>query len=125
MANIYSYRDSNIRKTYLIFTIFLVVIIGLGFIFSQIYGNSLILVIAVIFSVISSFVGYWYSDKIALAVSGAKLIEKNDAPELYRTVENLAIASGLPTPKPICLRPSVHSLPRTPSPMSSRIAARE
>jgi heat shock protein HtpX len=99
MANIYSYRDANIRKTYLIFTVFLIVIIGLGFVFSQIYGNSLILVVAVIFSVVSSFVSYWYSDKISLAVSGAKPIEKEDAPELYRTVENLAITSGLPTPK--------------------------
>ncbi|MCL5006594.1 MAG: M48 family metallopeptidase [Patescibacteria group bacterium] len=99
MANAYSYRDSNIRKTYLIFTIFLVFIIGLGFVFSQIYNNSLILAVAVIFSVISSFAGYYWSDKIALATSGAKLISKTDAPELYRVVENLAITAGLPTPR--------------------------
>lgn len=99
MANAYSYRDSNIRKTYFIFTIFLVFIIGLGFVFAQIYGNSLILVGAVILSVIASFVGYYCSDKIALATSGARLIDKEGNPELYRVVENLAITAGLPTPK--------------------------
>ncbi len=99
MASVYSYRDSNIRKTYLIFTVFLVFIIGAGFVFSQIYGNSLILVGAVIYSVVASFIGYYWSDKIALATSGAKLVNKEDNPELYRVVENLAITAGLPTPK--------------------------
>jgi len=36
---------------------------------------------------------------IALAMSGAREVQKKDAPELYRIVENLAIAGGLPTPK--------------------------
>lgn len=99
MASVYSYKDSNIRKTYLIFTFFLIVVIGLGFVFSQLYGNSLILIIAIIFSVVMSFAGYWWSDKIALATAGGRLIKKEDAPELYRIVENLAITAGLPTPK--------------------------
>ncbi len=51
------------------------------------------------YSVISSFLSYWYSDKIVLAISGAKPIEKKDNPELYRIVENLCITAGLPLPK--------------------------
>ena len=42
---------------------------------------------------------YWYSDKIVLAMSGARPIEKADQPELYRIVENLSITAGLPMPK--------------------------
>jgi heat shock protein HtpX len=42
---------------------------------------------------------YFYSDKIVLAMSKAREVKRTDDPELYRTVENLSIAAGLPTPK--------------------------
>jgi heat shock protein HtpX len=42
---------------------------------------------------------YFFSDKIVLTMSQAKEIKRIDDQELYRTVENLAIAAGLPTPK--------------------------
>ena len=99
MATIYAYRDSNIRKTWALFSVFLIVVIGLGWIFSQIYGNPGILFFAVIFSIFMSFISYWYSDKIVLAMTGAKAIQKKDAPELYNIVENLTIAAGLPMPR--------------------------
>lgn len=97
--NLYAHKDANIRKTWLLFTIFFGVVIGLGWLFSQLYGNSSILVIAVLFSVGMSFVSYWWSDKIVLAMSRARPIEKKEAPELYNIVENLAITAGLPMPR--------------------------
>ncbi len=48
---------------------------------------------------IMNFISYFYSDKMVLGMSGAKPIEKKDNPEVYRIVENLCIAAGLPTPK--------------------------
>lgn len=99
MATIYTYRDSNIRKTWALFSVFLIVVIGLGWIFSQIYGSPGILFFAVFFSIFMSFISYWYSDKIVLAMTGAKAIQKKDAPELYNIVENLTIAAGLPMPR--------------------------
>ena len=99
MATIYTYRDANIRKTWALFSVFLVVVIGLGWIFSQIYGSPGILFFAVFFSIFMSFISYWYSDKIVLAMAGARAIEKKDAPELYNIVENLSIAAGLPMPR--------------------------
>jgi heat shock protein HtpX len=36
---------------------------------------------------------------LVITTSGARLIKKNEFPEYFRTVENLAIAAGLPTPK--------------------------
>ena len=99
MPNLYEQRDRNIFKTWLIFSLFLVFVIGLGWIFSRAFQSSLILLVAVIFSVTMSLISYWYSDKIVLRIAGAKEVQKKDAPELYRVVENLAITAGLPTPR--------------------------
>ncbi|MEK7634467.1 MAG: M48 family metallopeptidase [Patescibacteria group bacterium] len=96
---LYTQKDSNIRKTWLLFTIFLVIVIGIGFAFSQIYGNSSILYFAVIFSVSMNIIAYWFSDKIVLKMANAKPIEKKDNPELYNIIENLSITAGLPMPK--------------------------
>lgn len=81
------------------FTVFLVVVIAIGWFFSQIYGNPSILYLAVSFSLLMNLIAYWYSDKIVLAMVRATLVEKKDAPELYNIVENLCIAAGLPMPK--------------------------
>lgn len=54
---------------------------------------------ALIFSGLSSFVGYYYSDKIVLAISGAKEINEAENKYLYNLVENLCIGAGLPKPK--------------------------
>jgi len=96
---LYTHKESNIRKTILLFTVFLVVIIGIGWIFSRAYGNPAILFFAVVFSILMSFFSYWYSDKIVLKISRAQLIEEQDNRELYHIVENLCITAGLPVPK--------------------------
>ncbi len=96
---LYDQKGSNIRKTFLLFTIFLVVIIGTGWIFSRAYGNPSILFFAVLLSSLMSFVSYWYSDKIVLKISRARPIEEKDNRELYHIVENLCITAGLPVPK--------------------------
>ncbi|OGD79484.1 zinc metalloprotease HtpX [Candidatus Curtissbacteria bacterium RIFCSPLOWO2_01_FULL_41_28] len=55
--------------------------------------------IALIIAGIMNFFSYYYSDKMIMTISGAKQIPKKDNPTLFRTVENLCIASGLPMPK--------------------------
>ena len=99
MATLYTHTESNIRKTWLLVTIFLLFIIGLGWVFSQYFQSPGLLVLAVTFSILMSFGSYWYSDKIILAMTKAKPIEKKDNPELYRLVENLCITAGLPLPR--------------------------
>ncbi len=96
---LYTHKESNIRKTILLFTVFLVVIISIGWIFSRVYGNPGILVFAVIFSVLMSFISYWYSDKIVLKLSKAQAVSENEYRELYHIVENLSITAGLPMPR--------------------------
>lgn len=97
--NLYTHKDSNIRKTLLMFTIFLIVVIGIGWIFAQVYADPEILYIAVGFSVLMNVIAYWTSDKIALAFARAHPIKKEDNPYLYAMVENLCITAGLPMPK--------------------------
>jgi heat shock protein HtpX len=99
MATLYTHAESNTRKTWILMTCFLIFIIALGWLFSYLLNNSIFLVIAVILAIFQSFFSYWYSDKIVLAMTRAKAIEKRDNPELYRIVENLCIAAGLPLPK--------------------------
>jgi len=97
--NLYTQKDSNIRKTWLLFTAFLLVVIGFGYSLSYIYNDPGILVIAVMFSIIMSFTSYWFSDKIVLKMSRAELVTHENAKELYHIVENLAITAGIPAPK--------------------------
>ena len=96
---LYTHAESNIRKTWLLMTGFLIFIILLGWLFSFLLNSSIILVIAVVLSILMSFASYWYSDRIVLRMSHAQPIEKKDNPELYRLVENLCITAGLPLPK--------------------------
>jgi heat shock protein HtpX len=99
MATLYTNIDSNKRKTWFLMSGFFVAIILIGYVFSQAMNDSAILYIAVIFSIVSSFVSYWFSDKIVLAMSSAKEIDHDSNRELYHLVENLCITAGLPTPK--------------------------
>jgi len=97
----YSQIDSNKRKSTLLITIFLVLVIFLGYVIgvSTGYGYSG-LVLAVIISIVMTLVSYFSGDKIALVSAGAKgPITQTDNPYVYRMVENLAITAGLPIPK--------------------------
>ncbi len=99
MTNLYQHSSLNQRKTWLLMSGFFVLVIFLGWIFSYTLENPSILFIAVIFSVLASWLSYYHSDKIVLSISGAKEVKKADSPELYRLVENLCITAGLPVPK--------------------------
>lgn len=102
MATLYTQQSKNITKTWLLMSLFFVIIIGIGFFFSQYYGNPNILYLFVIFSIVMNVVSYWYSGKIALSLNHAKEIKKEDNPILWNIVENLAITAGLPMPK-LCI----------------------
>lgn len=78
---------------------FLIVVIGIGWTFSWIYQNPILLYFAVVISILMNFFSYWYSDKIVLKMSGARKVEKNEYRELWDITENLAITAGIPMPK--------------------------
>ena len=95
------YTDSaiNKRKTWFLMTGFFVLVMLIGYAISWYFNSPIILIIAVVFSVFSSFVSYWWSDKIILSMSGATLIDHDNGREIYHLVENLCISAGLPFPK--------------------------
>ena len=81
-------------------TVFVMVILLLGWILGEITGYGYFgLVIAIFVSIIMSFTSYFAGDKVALASTGAKEIKKEDNPYVYRMVENLCITAGMPLPK--------------------------
>ena len=109
----WDHRGSNIFKTWVImfffslFTVAVVYIIAQGFGYGSPrfageageVGGLGVVGFALIMAGVMNFVSYFWSDKIVLGVSGAKPIQKKDNPEIYRIVENLCIAAGLPLPK--------------------------
>jgi len=99
MATLYTQQSKNITKTWVLMSLFFVVVIGLGWSFSYYYGNPNILYFFVAFSIIMNVVSYWFSDKIVLKISGAKLAKREEYFDLYNAVENLSITAGLPMPK--------------------------
>jgi heat shock protein HtpX len=99
MSSLYSLKDSNITKTWGLMGIFFVVVIFVGWVFAQAYQSSAILYGAVLLSLLMNVTSYWYSDTIALAVSGAKSVSREEYFDLYTVTENLCITAGIPMPK--------------------------
>lgn len=96
---IYKQKESNVAKTWLYLTAFFLLIIGVGWWLSYYYNDPGILIFAAIFSMITSFGSYWWSDKLVLAMARAKEVKHEENPEVYHIVENLCITAGLPVPK--------------------------
>ncbi|TSC62151.1 MAG: hypothetical protein G01um101448_216 [Parcubacteria group bacterium Gr01-1014_48] len=96
MATIYTHKSENIWKTWALMTVFFGIVIGIGFVFSQVYGNPTILYVAVLFSIIMNVVSYWFSDRIVLRLHHAQPVENR---EVHRILENLCITAGLPMPR--------------------------
>lgn len=99
--NIHQQIAGNKRKTYIVMVLFVLFISTMAYVFGEagsgygwIYG-----IIALVFSVFGSFGSYFYSDKAVLALSNAKLTDKNRDYDFYTAAENMRIASGLPMPK--------------------------
>jgi heat shock protein HtpX len=98
-THLYSFRDSNIRKTWAIVALFFVVVIGVGWIFSYVYESPVILYVAAIVSVAMNVGAYWGSDTLVLSLTNAKGASSDQHKEIYHILENLTIATGLPMPK--------------------------
>ncbi len=67
--------------------------------FGQALGGRSGLYVALFMALIMNMVGYWFSDKIALAMTGAQEVSVHEAPDLHRLVERLAAQAGIPKPR--------------------------
>lgn len=98
--NIYGQIGANRFKTWLIMALFMVFITTIAYIYGKATGYGLsFAAVALIISGLMTLGSYYYSDKMVLAMSNAKQINKQDNPEFFRIVENLCIGAGLPMPK--------------------------
>jgi len=98
--NIHQQIAGNKRKTYVIMALFVLFITTIAYVFGEASGYGLAYgVIALIFSGLTSFGSYFYSDKMVLSLSNAQPANRDRDYDFYTAAENMRIASGLPMPK--------------------------
>lgn len=95
----YNAIAANKRNTFIIMSLFVGLIGAVGWTIGYINGDGSITVWVLITALIYALVQYFIADKLAVMAMGAQPIERRDNPRLYRIVENLTIAEGMPMPK--------------------------
>ncbi len=95
----YSEIASNKRRTVFIMLGFLLFAGLLAWVFDLYSGSKGLTIAVMIFALLYALVGYFAGGRMSLALNGAAEIQKKDNPQLWRTVENLAITDGLPMPR--------------------------
>lgn len=95
----YKQIKENKLKTNLLFLGFFAFVAVVAWLIGYYYDVAWIFPAAIVISGVQAVTSYYFSDRIALAVSGAQPITKEQSPALYRMVENLSITAGVPMPK--------------------------
>jgi heat shock protein HtpX len=96
-------RKSNFAAT-LRTTILMATLGGLLVAIGYAIGGLQIASVFLVIALVMNFVSYWFSDKIALKMSGAKPVSEQEAPGLYQMVRELTTRADLPMP-------SLHVIP--------------
>jgi len=99
MSNLYTAISANRRNSFFITVALTAFFLVLGYLIGTYWGSSYAGVgIAFLLALVMSLSAYYSGDKMVLAVSRAKRIEKKDYPQLFNVIEELSIAGGLPLP---------------------------
>ena len=85
----------NLFKTALLLGVLTSVLVLLG----GAMGGQQGMLLGLIMAAVMNFGAYWFSDKMALAMSGAQPVDESQAPELHRMVRNLTTRAQLPMPR--------------------------
>jgi len=96
----YDQIAGNKRRSYLLIFVFILIVAGIGHVFSLYtqWGHGA-LVAAVVIAIAMSWGSYYYSDRIVLGMSGAKAVTREQESYLWNAVEGLSLAAGLPMPR--------------------------
>lgn len=100
--NIYQHVGKNKSETALVVALFIGFVVAIGWFVGEYYyegSGGAFLGMALIFSGISAFISYFFSDSIVLSISSAKKADEIVHKDLYNLVENMSIASGIPMPR--------------------------
>ena len=96
----YSAINKNKRNTAIIMLVFVLIIGAIGWAVGYLNGQDYPLSLTILIcGIVYAFLQYFFASKLAMSMTGAQEIEKKDAPEFWRVVENLAITAGMPMPK--------------------------
>ncbi len=95
----YKQIAENKRRTVYIIVGFVFLIGVIAALFAWAYNDPWIAVWTIVIAVVYAVIQYYAAGSIAMAMTGAKEIEKKDNPRFYNIVENLSITTGLPMPK--------------------------
>lgn len=95
----YSAIAKNKRNTLLIMAAFVGIIGAIGWAIGNTMGDISVTYGVFAVALVYALIQYFAAGKLAVAMTGAREIQKSDNPRLYRIVENLAISTGMPTPK--------------------------
>ena len=96
----YEAIESNVRRTWLLFAGFVLIVAALGYVFGELTGFGYAgVAVAAVLAVAGAWGSYYYSDRIVLSISGAREAPRERYQYLYNSVEGLAIAAGIPVPR--------------------------
>lgn len=90
---------ANKRNTVIIMAMFIGIVTAIGWALSYLNGSPWLTPWILVGALIYALIQYFAAGKLAVAMTGAKEIQKRDNPRLWRIVENLSITSGMPMPK--------------------------
>jgi heat shock protein HtpX len=99
MTSAYSVQNRNQRNTWILILLFVGLVSALFYFFAWYYKSPFIAVFGLILSFGQAFAAYFFGDKIALTVAGAKEVDSKEAGQLHVLVENLSKVAGIPKPK--------------------------
>jgi heat shock protein HtpX len=86
---------SNMFKTALLLAVLTAMLVVIG----DAVGGRQGMLVAFVFAIVMNFFSYWFSDKMVLAMYGARPIEEAQAPGLYAIVRRLALRAQIPMPR--------------------------
>lgn len=95
----YKHIAANKRNTVLVMMGFVVLITLIGALFAWLNNSWSLMIWFFMFATVYAIIQYFAASSLAVAMTGAKEIQKSDNPRLYNIVENLSITTGLPMPK--------------------------
>ena len=92
-------KGKNVRQTFFLMSLFLVVVIGVAWLASVYFGSPGILYIVILIALLINVFAYWRSDSIAVRLTRAREISRDEYFDYWNAVENLCISIGAPMPK--------------------------
>lgn len=123
LVNFDEIRNNNM-KSILLFFVFLIIIIGLGAIIGLVWGDLYFgLILSAIFGLTYALIAYYAGRNMLMSFANAKEVTKKEEPYLYHTIEGLALAAGMPTPKAYIIEdPAPNAFATGRNPKNSAIA---